>query len=521
MERRRTTTSSPNDDCATLGSMSTERYRDLEPIAQGGMGEVFRATMISDAGVEKRVALKLLHAADGSEGFLEEAKIAMAMSHGNIVQTFDAGHRDGRPFLAMELVEGTDLSALIARGRIPVAHALTIAAEALRGLDYAHRLRSPSGARLDVVHRDISPANLLVSHDGEVKVADFGIARGAAVRQQERGVRGKLAYMAPEQLSGSAIDARADLYAMGVVLFEMLTGERPFQAADADGLRVAILQGGVDASSVPARGVIERAISLDAADRFENAAQMREAIEDAAREAGHRISTRALRDWMGASPAPASDGFDARLGALLGGSRTGTVEVEAAVTPQAAEPSDASDDSETAASTRSYTGLVVLALVVSAAMPFIGFAFDDDEPRRTYTPPRPASMRATAESMTSEQEPVAEMAVAPTVVTMEPTKRTRPRMRMSMLESMRVEPEPEMTSDVVGVQPGELWIASEPWAYVSIDGQRIGRTTLRGHTVEPGRHVIILSNPDAQLQRRIQVEIEPGERKRLSVNLTE
>ncbi len=519
MERRRTTTSSPNDDCATLGSMSTERYRDLEPIAQGGMGEVFRATMISDAGVEKRVALKLLHDADGSDGFLEEAKIAMAMSHGNIVQTFDAGHREGRPFLAMELVEGTDLSALIARGPIPVAHALTIAAEALRGLDYAHRLRSPTGARLDVVHRDISPANLLVSHDGEVKVADFGIARGAAHRQQERGVRGKLAYMAPEQLSGSAIDARADLYAMGVVLFEMLTGERPFQAADADGLRAAILQGGVDASSVPARGVIERAMSLDAGDRFENAAQMREAIEDAAREAGERVSTRALRDWMGATPAPASDGFDARLGALLGGSRTGTVEVEAAVTPQAAEP-DASD-SETATSTRSYTGLVVLALVVSAAMPFIGFAFDDDEPRRTYTPPRPASMRAMAESMTPVQEPVAEMAVAPTVVTMEPTKRTRPRMRMSMLESMRVEPEPEMTSEVVGVQPGELWIASEPWAYVSIDGQRIGRTTLRGHTVEPGRHVIVLSNPDAQLQRRIQVEIEPGERKRLSVNLNE
>lgn len=512
--------------------MSTERYRDLEPIAQGGMGEVFRATMISDAGVEKRVALKLLHAVDDNRSaddnrgvardaeFLEEAKIAMAMSHGNIVQTFDAGHRDGRPFLAMELVDGTDLSALIARGPIPVPHALTIAAEALRGLDYAHRLRSPEGTPLDVVHRDISPANLLVSNDGEVKVADFGIARTAALRQQERGVRGKLAYMAPEQLSGGAIDARADLYAMGVVLFEMLTGERPFQAADANGLRAAILAGDAEMSNVAARTVIEQAMALDAADRFESAAQMREAIEDAAREAGERLSTNALRNWMGAAPAPASEGFDARLGALLGGSRTGTVEVEAAVTPQAPQ-TDSRTESPDQGSTRSYTGLVVLALLVAAAMPFVGFAFDDDEPRRQVAEPRPVTMHAVMQSATmtpeAEAEPVAEMVAPSTVVV---PMRTRPRMRTSMQVEMQ-EPVPMDAAEVPPRALGELWIASEPWAFVDVDGQRIGRTTIRGHSIEPGSHEVVLFNPDAQLQRRIRVEVRPGERKRLSVNLSE
>lgn len=488
--------------------MSSERYRDLELIAQGGMGEVFRATMVSDAGVEKRVALKLLDE-DVGDGFLEEAKIAMAMSHGNIVQTFDAGHREGRPFLAMELVEGTDLTTVIAQGPIPPPHALTIAVEVLRGLEYAHRLRSPSGAPLDVVHRDISPSNILISRDGEVKIADFGIARTAAQRQQERGIRGKLAYMAPEQLSGAATDARADLYALGVVLHEMLEGKRPEVERGASGEFAAI---------------VARAMDADAARRFASAAEMREAIEEAALAAELRLSTSALRDWLGTSPVdvPATD-FDARLGAMLGGpARTGTVEV----VPESEPPVESAhaEVAEPASSTRSYTLLVVAGLLVAAAMPFVGFAFDrpparvERSSREVETSPPPEAnpdervdddgdgieiQRVEVERV--EDEPVAR-----------PPRMTR--MRASM-NAQRVEP-----TTAVAAQPddqAELWIASDPWAYVSIDGMRVGRTTLRGYGVAAGRHEVVLSNPSAGLQRRIDVDLRPGERKRLSVSLDE
>ncbi len=204
------------------------------------MAEVFRALYQGAAGVEKTVALKrilpVLHGAkDFVDMFIDEARIACSLTHVNIAQVFDFGEAQGAYYLAMELVEGADLGRLIEASRrrgvsLPPPMVAFIIAEAARGLGYAHDKRGPSGALLGIVHRDVSPQNVLVSYSGEIKIADFGIAKAAGrLHKTESGaVMGKLRYMSPEQVTGEPLDGRSDLFSLGVVMHELLTGKQLF-----------------------------------------------------------------------------------------------------------------------------------------------------------------------------------------------------------------------------------------------------------------------------------------------------
>jgi serine/threonine protein kinase len=216
------------------------KYRLQERIALGGMAEVFRAVAEGPAGVEKVVALKrilplLSGAGDFVTMFIDEARIAASLTHVNIAQVLEFGEVGGQYYLAMELVEGADLARLSdaarARGRrLPVEVVDFVVAEAARGLAYAHDKRGRDGAPLAIVHRDVSPQNILVSFAGEVKLADFGIAKaiGKLHKTESGAVMGKLRYMSPEQVLGEPLDARSDLFALGVVMHEMLTGKTLF-----------------------------------------------------------------------------------------------------------------------------------------------------------------------------------------------------------------------------------------------------------------------------------------------------
>jgi serine/threonine protein kinase len=216
------------------------KYVLTDRIATGGMAEVYRAVLRGAAGFEKTVAIKRILPVFHDEAefvalFQDEARIASTLSHANIAQVFDFGEVDGSYYLAMELVEGLDLAQLCLRlckaGRtLPMAASVFVVAEAARGLAYAHDKRGPNGSLLGIVHRDVSPQNLLLSFAGEVKVVDFGIAKAAGkVHKTATGVRmGKLRYMSPEHVAGEAIDARADVFALGVILHELLTGEPIF-----------------------------------------------------------------------------------------------------------------------------------------------------------------------------------------------------------------------------------------------------------------------------------------------------
>lgn len=216
------------------------RYLLQEKVGGGGMATVYRATFSVEGGFEKEVALKVIRGELSEDPqfirmFLDEARLSGSLSHPNVVQTFDFGQVDGIYYLAMELVRGRTLAAILEalrdnRLRLGTAASLFVAKELARALDYAHRAVGADGRSLGIVHRDVSPQNVLVSREGHVKLADFGIAKAALRSQvtQPGRVRGKCSYMAPEQAKGLEVDARADVFALGAVLWECLVGRRLF-----------------------------------------------------------------------------------------------------------------------------------------------------------------------------------------------------------------------------------------------------------------------------------------------------
>lgn len=217
------------------------RYELLERVAVGGMGEIWRAKLQGLEGFEKTVAIKkiLPHLSDDPqfvERLVVEAKIAVALSHANVVEVYELGTVEGEYYISMEYVEGPDLSTMLHRVdrqdmMIPVPLAVYIGSCMCKALDYAHRKTDESGQPMNIVHRDVSPQNILLSIDGAVKLSDFGIARAAGVARlyhTDMGVvLGKRRYMAPEQRRGETVDSRADVFAAGAVLYEMVTGEAP------------------------------------------------------------------------------------------------------------------------------------------------------------------------------------------------------------------------------------------------------------------------------------------------------
>ncbi|MGM0557886.1 MAG: protein kinase domain-containing protein, partial [Myxococcota bacterium] len=216
------------------------KYELVDKIGTGGMAEIYLAKSYGAEGLEKMLVIKRIlpeHARNERfiEMFISEAKIAVHLNHPNIVQIYDFGKVEEDFYLAMEYVEGYDLGRVVeaceqADAPLPIGDALFIATEVAKGLSYAHKRKDEYGDELSIVHRDISPQNLLVSEDGTVKIVDFGIAKATSVAEESpEVVKGKYAYMSPEQASGEAIDHRSDLFSLGVVLFEMVCGRPLFK----------------------------------------------------------------------------------------------------------------------------------------------------------------------------------------------------------------------------------------------------------------------------------------------------
>lgn len=221
-------------------SSSQQRYRVLEKLEAGGMAEVFRAESEGLEGFSKQVAIKrvLPHLSEKTKFiamFLDEARLSAQLSHSNVVQVFDIGRGDNTFFIVMEFVDGVNLKAIaetfaVSGQRMPVQVAAYIATEICKGLEYAHGLQDSSGRALGIVHRDISPPNILITKFGEVKIVDFGLAKASSqLERSEPGIiKGKFAYLSPEAAEGKDVDSRADIFAVGIILWEALTGERLF-----------------------------------------------------------------------------------------------------------------------------------------------------------------------------------------------------------------------------------------------------------------------------------------------------
>jgi serine/threonine protein kinase len=296
------------------------------------MGEVFKAQSLGVDGFERIVAIKrvLPDLAEDREFvtmLVDEARIAAQFTHPNIVQIYELGKCDDTYYIAMEYVPGRDLMRILdllkrQNERMAAAQACYIASRICLALDYAHRRTDPSGKALEVVHRDVSPSNVLVSYDGEVKLCDFGIVKAATRASQTRvGVlKGKIPYLSPEQVSSraGAVDRRSDLFAAGVVLCEMLTSKHPFLKETEAGTLDAIHSADFPAHSLdeadvppPIQGIVKRLLARDPKDRYQWASEACEDLLDVAMTGGRPFHARHLRTWIQAEfpgePGPLED----------------------------------------------------------------------------------------------------------------------------------------------------------------------------------------------------------------------
>jgi serine/threonine-protein kinase len=292
------------------------KYRLIAELGHGGMAEVFLAIASGPAGFNKLVVLKQIREqlAEDPEFlamFLDEARLAARLNHPNVVQTNEVGEDGRRYFIAMEYLEGQPLNRVVQRlakdGRLTLAMHVRILIDALAGLHYAHELTDFDGTSLQVVHRDATPHNIFVTYAGQVKVVDFGIAKalGSSAETRTGVLKGKISYMAPEQALGEKVDRRADVFAVGIMLWEALAGRRPFKGHN----DVVILQKLV-AGEIPSPGTVRedipelleaicmKALAHDREERFATAEDMQRALEAALEKLGERPQLRAVGDLV-------------------------------------------------------------------------------------------------------------------------------------------------------------------------------------------------------------------------------
>jgi serine/threonine-protein kinase len=275
------------------------RFRLTGRIGVGGMAEVFRAVVKGPQGWErelvvKRILPQLSGNAEFTKMFIREAKISALLVHPNIVQTFEFGEAEGTYFIAMEGVQGVTLRELLTKLKkeqraMPFMVIADIAKQVCTGLDYAHTLPGPDGTALEIVHQDVSPTNIMLAFNGTVKVLDFGIARAASFAEEEakKGlIKGKVAYLAPEQVNLQPFDHRIDIFALGIVMHEMMTGARLFQAKnDINKMRQLLAQPIPPPSAINAAvpreldRIVMKALEIDPAQRYQSATAMAADLE--------------------------------------------------------------------------------------------------------------------------------------------------------------------------------------------------------------------------------------------------
>jgi serine/threonine-protein kinase len=291
------------------------KYRIIALLGQGGMASVFLSVVPGPMGVNKLLVVKVLRDElsqdqDFLAMFVNEARLAARLNHANVVQTYEVGVEDDQHFLAMDYLDGQPLHAVLrkaSRGGVPLDVHVRILAEMLAGLHYAHTLADFDGTPLQVVHRDVSPQNVFITYDGHVKVVDFGIAKavGATSTTQSGVFKGKLAYVAPEQAGGDTVDARADLFSVGVMLWEAIAGRRFVQSDTQTAMLGRRLAGKeprirevVPDVDPELSDICDRAMAHRPEDRFSSAQEFHDALEGFLGRFSRRVGPREVGQFV-------------------------------------------------------------------------------------------------------------------------------------------------------------------------------------------------------------------------------
>ncbi len=292
------------------------KYQLLDKIATGGMAELYRAKLTRAEGFEKLIAIKKILPHLSCEGelvkaFVDEAKLAALLQHENIVQIYDFGNLEGEYFIAMEFLFGKDLRSIICKAdernmSIGFENTLYLVSQICAGLDYSHNLRDLQGKPLNIIHRDINPQNIFITYEGQVKLIDYGIAKAAShnTTTHEGLIKGKLAYMSPEQANGEVIDHRSDIFSTGIILYELLANRRMFE-----GEALQVYPKVRDAQYEPPENVISdvptkfydllnRALAKERQDRYQSAGDMLADIEECMYLIDARPSTRSFGQYI-------------------------------------------------------------------------------------------------------------------------------------------------------------------------------------------------------------------------------
>jgi serine/threonine protein kinase len=478
------------------------RYVLMDRLATGGMGEVYLALQRGLGAYEKPLAVKRLlpHLSEDSEAvqrFLEEAQLAARMNHANIVQVFDVGVIEGGYFIAMEFVQGVSLQALMtaldSRGRqLPAELCVYVARVLCDALQHAHGLVSREGQKLEVVHRDVSPQNVLISVDGAVKLTDFGIAKCRMSPRLTRtgSVKGKLEYVSPEMLRGLPIDRRADLFGLGATLAHMATLRSPFardndsatmRAVDQDPLPdLAVLRPELPVAFIAA---VSRAVEKEPDARFNSARAMRDVLPACADLEASADALGALVRELCPVQVKGLEAQTSRARAVIG-SGTSTLTFEG---PQ-------SQPSRHAAGRAWSLGRTTLVLLTLAGAGV--FASYWGTRNRGEAPPVQMTQSATVPApAVNEAKPFA------------PSPPTAPK------------PAARKTLPPARVKPGYLSVDATPWAEVSVSGRSVGETPLFRIPVEAGRVTVLLRSPSTGKSVTRTVTVNPGAERQMKEDL--
>ena len=547
------------------------KYQLFASLGRGGMADVFLSVARGQMGVNRLVVIKRLRQALAEEVsfrtmFLDEARLAARLAHPNIVHTYEVGEHQGVYFIAMEFLEGQSLNK-IEREAIRKKQFLEpdvcarIIADALTGLHHAHELTDYDGSPLGIIHRDVSPHNIFVTYDGHTKLVDFGIAKAAlSSTETEVGVlKGKVAYMAPEQASGGHVDRRADVFAMGIVLWEMIARRRLMSGENAAAtlnrlmnMPIPLLSKYVPDIDRELESIVAKSLMKDRELRFQTALEMRDALDRyLARagsprpdEVGRRVLAlftaerddvqRQIQKYMAMVNAATSteelqalgreslktmDGPAGASGALLklgsgSGSGSGVVSHFPSIEPSVAAPVPQPHQNR-------HTVIALLILLISVVV-LLGAALVFVLMKRTEAGPSPHPSATATVVVVDPSPPLADAAAATAVALGTPaavppgpngghTEQPKGGKSPKQAPKESTQAAPKASAPAVAEEAGFLTFTSYPWTKVSEGGKVLGTTPLVKVPLSAGAHTLTLENPEQGIKQSYAVTILPGQ----------